>query len=312
MAAGLSACLLLMQTVVPASIPVVNAEEKLRENKVSITEVYGSEKQDAGGLSFIEVHNGTEEAKSWKDLGITYTTDQEQKLTIQEQEEQIPAGGYAVLALNNETTVETFNSHFGTELTDAAFTNVTEPYIFQDDEQQLSITDTTTEQTSVSVFHFRDVEQTESIHFANDSKNTNHSGSTITRFRKIEQAEQEETAEDSQQDTPEEDVKEAPVAEEQESEPASESETKIPLKKNQLMLQTRSSQLKKMTVNCEKGEQEKTSEPVEPAQEEQPEQPVLVHEAITNADSNEVLPSVQQLKTGMQIRQSSHTLLLLV
>ncbi|PAF37937.1 hypothetical protein CHH69_09440 [Terribacillus saccharophilus] len=298
MAAGLSACLLLMQTVVPASIPVVNAEEKLRENKVSITEVYGSEKQGADGLSFIEIHNGTEEAKSWKDLGITYTTDQEEKLVIQEQEEQIPAGGYAVLALNNETTVETFNSHFGTELTDAAFTNVTEPYIFQDDEQQLSITDTTTEQTSVSVFHFQDVEQAESIHFANDQKTPTILAAPSPGSEKIEQTEQDETVEDSQQDTPEKDVKEAAAAEEQESDPVFESETKNQEQEEQADAADEEQPAEENKEQSEKAEQEKTAETDEPVQEVQPEQPALVHEAITNADSSEDLTIRAAIENG--------------
>lgn len=299
MAAGLSACLLLMQAVVPASIPVVNAEEKLREDKVSITEVYGSEKQGAEGFSFIEVHNGTEEAKSWKDLTITYTTDQEQTLAIQEQDEQIPAGGYAVLALNNETTAETFNSHFGTQLTDASFTNVTEPYIFRDEEQQLSITDTTTEQTSVSVFHFQDVEQTESIHFANDQETPTILAAPSPGSEKIEQAEQEEAAEDSQQDAPEEEVNDAPAPEEQESDLDSESETKDQEQEGQADASDEEQPAEENDEQSEEGEQEKTAETGETLQEEQPEQPVLVHEAITNADSSEDLTIRASIENGI-------------
>ncbi|PAE15913.1 hypothetical protein CHH91_12005 [Virgibacillus sp. 7505] len=298
MAAGLSACLLLMQTVVPASIPAVNAEEKIREEMVSITEVYGSEKQGADGLSFIEVHNGTKEAKSWKDLNIIYTTDQEQKLTVQEQEEQIPADGYAVLALDKEATAEAFNSHFGTELTDAAFTTVTDPYIFTDDEQQLSITDTTNEQTSVSVFHFQDVEKAESIHFANNQETPTILAAPSPGSEKIEQAEQEEKVEDSEQDSPEEDVKEAPAAEGQESDPAPESETKDQVQEEQADAEAKEQPAEETEEQTEKGEQEIAAETDEPAQEEQPEQPALVHEAISNAESSQDLTITASIENG--------------
>jgi len=299
-AAGLSACLLLMQTVVPASIPVAKAEEKLQENKVSITEVYGSDKQGAEGFSFIEVHNGTEEAKSWKDLELTYTTDQDQKLEFQEPDEQIPAGGYAVLALDNETTVEAFNGHFGTELTESAFTNVTEPYIFQDEEQQLSITDSAAEQTSVSVFHFQDVGQAESIHFVDDQKTPTILAAPSPGSEKIEQDqkedEQEDTAGSPQPDASGEDVKEAPADKEEEAdqETADQKQDKqAEAADEQKPVEEKEERLaKEQTTESDGGQADEQDE------EQQEERPSLIHEAITSADGSSDLIIRASIENG--------------
>ncbi|SDD64912.1 LPXTG-motif cell wall anchor domain-containing protein [Terribacillus halophilus] len=295
-AAGLSACLLLMQAVVPASIPVAKAEEKLRENKVSITEVYGSKKQDVEGFSFIEVHNGTEEAKTWKELALTYTTDHDKKLEFQEPDEQIPAGGYAVLALDNEATVETFNNHFGTELTGAAFTNVTEPYIFQDGEQQLAITDTATDQTSVSVFHFQDVEQAESIHFANDQKTPTILAAPSPGNEKIEQVQKEDTREDTtespQPDAPEQDVKDDPS---DEDEQAADAKTKDQEQQEQAEASDEKQQAAENEGEDEKQTTEETEANKETAQEGQRS---LIHEAITSADGSSDLTIRASIENG--------------
>jgi LPXTG-motif cell wall-anchored protein len=291
-AAGLSASLLLMQAVVPASMPVAKAEEKLRENKISITEVYGSQKQNAEELAFIEVHNGTDEAKAWKDLSVTYKNGQEEQLVTQEAEEEIPAGGYAVLALNPDATAADFNAQFGSNITDTAFTNVTEPYIFLDEEQQLSITDTATEQTSVSVFHFQDVKQTDSIHFQDNQKTPVILAAPSPGSADIVQAPEEKEADTS--DQKKQDDEETPANAKEESDSVTKDEVQEKQSENPKDEQPVSEVVQEDATGETESIEEKEEQPANEEQEqadkgEKAEQTTLVHDPVTAAKGGEDL-----------------------